>query len=81
MIFFPKYLKCNVKTVNFKLRGVASSGQYLGFGISGRTNEPWMIGADLNIARVDDTGAAFADDYIVTTRSQCGMTGGTFSGV
>ena len=44
----------------------SSDNQYLGFGLSGRTDQTQMFGADTTITWVDDETGPHAEDYFLS---------------
>ena len=52
---------------------IFSVNQYMAFGLSGRSDSTFMVGADATIAWVDsDTGSPNAEDYYITGQFQVG---------
>lgn len=48
--------------------------QYMAFGLSGRSDTTFMVGADATVAWVDSTtGMPNAEDYFLTQRVQVGI--------
>ena len=67
---------CKVRTKKNLLCSISSLfpslNQYMAFGLSGRTTETFMIGADVTVAWVDNSnGTPNAVDYFLTQRVQC----------
>eukprot|EP01130_Rhizamoeba_saxonica_P018400 TRINITY_DN9194_c0_g1_i1.p1 TRINITY_DN9194_c0_g1~~TRINITY_DN9194_c0_g1_i1.p1 ORF type:complete len:537 (-),score=166.80 TRINITY_DN9194_c0_g1_i1:52-1662(-) len=60
----------NIDAINFKLEGIIEDDEWMGFGLSGKSDSTFMVGADVTIAYFDGSEPV-ALDFDISSRSQC----------